>query len=312
MRLLTFAIKDQTRIGALVKGDKVVDLNRAVATMPGGGDRAPLGADMREFLEGGDEASRRAAEATSRIKAVLRTDPDAVPADTVFDLAAVKVRAPISNPQKIVAVGLNYRDHCEENNLDPPETPIMFAKLPSAIIGPGEPISWPPELTDQVDYEAEFAFIVGKTARCVPVERALDYVFGYTVLNDVSARDLQFADGQWVRAKSIDTFCPIGPFLVSKDEFPYPPALDIGCTVNGRELQRSNTGQLIFGVAELLSFVSQACTLYPGDILSTGTPGGVGYYQEPQLFLEPGDSVTVHIEGLGTLTNPIAEWQVRR
>jgi 2-keto-4-pentenoate hydratase/2-oxohepta-3-ene-1,7-dioic acid hydratase in catechol pathway len=305
MRLLTFTTKDEARIGALVNENKVVDLNRAAVALLGLSGGTPLGADMREFLAAGEEAIATAQQVLARVDELFASRAEG----TVFDLDAVTLRAPISNPQKIIAVGLNYQDHCEENDLEPPEHPILFAKLPSAIIGLDEPIVWPPEVTDQVDYEVEFAFVVGRKARCVSVEEAVDYVFGYTVLNDVSARDLQFADGQWVRAKSLDTFCPIGPYLVSKDEFPFPPQLDVSCKVNGRELQRSNTRHLIFGVAELLSFVSQACTLYPGDIISTGTPGGVGYYQEPQLFLKPGDTVTAEIEGLGRLTNPIGEWR---
>lgn len=309
MRLLTFETKGQTRIGALIQSDRVVDLNRAAQELLGLSGGAPLGEDMRAFLSAGEGAAQAAAQIISRIEELLDSNAAAVPADTLFDLAAVRLRAPITNPQKILAVGLNYRDHCEENHLDPPEHPIMFAKLTSAVIGPGDPILWPPEVTDQVDYEAEFAFVVGRQARSISVDEALDYVFGYTILNDVSARDLQFADGQWVRAKSLDTFCPIGPTLVSKDEFPYPPALEISCSVNGRRLQHSNTRHLIFGVADLLSFISQTCTLYPGDIVSTGTPGGVGYYQKPQVFLKPGDEVTVEIEGLGALTNPVGTWR---
>jgi acylpyruvate hydrolase len=225
--------------------------------------------------------------------------------DVVLGSTDIKFAAPILSPQKIIGVGLNYRDHCEENHLKPPQFPITFAKYPSAIIGPEEAIDLHAHVTRQVDYEAEFAFVIGKQARHVSRQEALDYVAGYTIVNDVSARDLQFAEGQWVRAKSLDTFCPLGPALVTKDEIPDPHSLDIKCVLNGATVQHSNTRHLLFGVQDLVSHLSSSITLLPGDIISTGTPGGVGYYKKPQLFLKSGDRVQVEIDRIGILGNPV-------
>lgn len=217
---------------------------------------------------------------------------------------SVRIVAPIARPGKIVCAGLNYRDHAEESGQPIPESPILFAKFASSIIGPGTPIAIP-SITTQADYEAELGVIIGSTVRAVTPEQALDYVFGYTCINDVSARDLQFADGQWIRGKSLDTFCPIGPWIVTKDEIPDPQTLSISCRVNGRVLQDSSTKQMIFSVAELISFISQGITLEPGDIIATGTPPGVGFARTPPIWLQPGDTVEVEIEGIGILQNPV-------
>jgi 2-keto-4-pentenoate hydratase/2-oxohepta-3-ene-1,7-dioic acid hydratase in catechol pathway len=216
----------------------------------------------------------------------------------------MRQRAPLLHPSKIVAVGLNYADHCREQGAKFPERPILFAKFPSAIIGPGEPIRLNPELSGQVDFEAELAVIVGRTTSRVDKENALAHVAGYTALNDISARDIQFADRQWVRAKSLDSFCPLGPVLVTSDDIHDPQGLGISCRLNGETMQDSHTGQMIFGVAELISFISQGITLAPGDIIATGTPAGVGAFRTPKVFLKPGDRVSVTIEKIGTLSNP--------
>jgi 2-keto-4-pentenoate hydratase/2-oxohepta-3-ene-1,7-dioic acid hydratase in catechol pathway len=223
----------------------------------------------------------------------------------LLERSGVRLAAPVLGPQKIIGVGLNYRDHCEENNLPPPPSPVTFSKYPSAVIGPEEEIMLHPEDTHQVDYEAEFAVVMGKEARGVPERNALQYVAGYTILNDISARDIQFAEKQWVRAKSLDTFCPLGPAIVTRDEISDPHSLDIRCVLNGREVQHSNTGQLLFGVGALIAFLSSSITLFPGDIISTGTPGGVGYYRTPQLFLKSGDTVEAEVERIGILRNPV-------
>lgn len=215
--------------------------------------------------------------------------------------------SPLSDPRKIVAIGLNYREHADEATMDRPAEPVIFAKFPSSIIGPGDHIVWRADLTSAVDYEAELAVIIGKPARRVSVERALDHVFGYSCLNDVSARDLQFGDGgQWVRAKSIDSFCPIGPWIVTADEIDDPQALPIRCVVAGEVLQDGSTADMIFSVAELISRLSHSFTLEPGDVIATGTPSGVGWFRTPRRMLRAGDEVVVEIGGIGTLSNPVA------
>jgi 2-keto-4-pentenoate hydratase/2-oxohepta-3-ene-1,7-dioic acid hydratase in catechol pathway len=205
---------------------------------------------------------------------------------------------------KIICAGMNYRDHAEETGLAVPERPVLFAKWPNALIGPGEPIVLP-SLTAEVDYEAELGVVVGRRSRDLEVGEALAAVAGYVCVNDVSARDLQFADGQWTRAKSLDTFCPVGPRLVPAADVPDPQALRIRCLVNGQPLQDSTTANMVFGVAELVAYASRGMTLEPGDLIATGTPAGVGFTRKPPIFLRAGDEVTVEIERIGALTNPV-------
>lgn len=219
-------------------------------------------------------------------------------------LGEVTLLAPLARPGKIVAIGLNYMDHCRETNTEPPQRPLVFTKFTTAIAAPGQPIRWSAALTQQVDYEAELAVVIGRTARHVPERDALGYVLGYTAANDVSARDLQFSDGQWVRAKSLDTFCPLGPVLVTADEIPDPQQLAIRCELNGQRVQDSHTGEMIFPVAHLIAFCSKAFTLEPGDIILTGTPHGTGAFRSPKLFMGDGDRVAVEIERIGRLENP--------
>jgi 2-keto-4-pentenoate hydratase/2-oxohepta-3-ene-1,7-dioic acid hydratase in catechol pathway len=211
---------------------------------------------------------------------------------------------PIERPSKIVCVGLNYRDHAEEQGVELPAAPLLFAKWPNALIGPGEPIVIPPA-TSKVDYEAELGVVIGERIRRVSVENALEAVRGYLCLNDVSARDLQFSDGQWTRGKSPDTFCPVGPRLVPREEVPDPDALAIRCVLNGDVMQDSTTANMIFSVAEIVSYASATMTLEPGDLIATGTPAGVGVFRDPPVLLEDGDEVTIEIESLGALTNPV-------
>jgi 2-keto-4-pentenoate hydratase/2-oxohepta-3-ene-1,7-dioic acid hydratase in catechol pathway len=200
-------------------------------------------------------------------------------------------------------VGLNYRDHAEEQGVDLPERPLLFAKWQNTLIGPGEPIRIP-SITKQVDYEAELGVVIGRRASGVDAADALDHVAGYVVANDVSARDLQFSDGQWVRGKSLDSFLPVSD-LVPAADVPDPQALPIRAILNGDVMQDSNTSNMIFGVAEIVSFVSQAVTLEPDDLIITGTPAGVGAFREPRVWLKPGDEITIEIEGLGSITNPV-------
>jgi len=210
---------------------------------------------------------------------------------------------PIERPGKIVCVGLNYRDHAEEQGVEIPAEPLLFAKWPNALIGPGEAIVIPPLVT-KCDYEAELGVVIGTRVKSVSKENAFEAVRGYLCANDVSARDLQFSDGQWTRGKSPDTFCPVGP-LVPRDEIPDPHALKIRAIVSGEVLQDSTTANLIFGVDEVISYVTQTMTLEPGDLILTGTPAGVGVFRDPQRLLQPGDEVTIEIERIGSLTNPV-------
>jgi 2,4-didehydro-3-deoxy-L-rhamnonate hydrolase len=210
---------------------------------------------------------------------------------------------PIERPGKIVCVGLNYRDHAEEQGVELPEQPLLFAKWPNTLIGPGDAIVIPPLVT-QCDYEAELGVVIGETASRVSKENAFEIVLGYVCANDVSARDLQFKDGQWTRGKSVDTFCPVGP-LVPAGEISDPHALGIRAIVSGEVLQDSTTTNLIFGIDEIISHISQTVTLETGDLILTGTPAGVGVFRDPQRLLRPGDEVTIEIEGVGTLTNPV-------
>jgi 2-keto-4-pentenoate hydratase/2-oxohepta-3-ene-1,7-dioic acid hydratase in catechol pathway len=210
---------------------------------------------------------------------------------------------PIARPGKIVCVGLNYRDHAEESGMALPERPLLFAKWPSSLVGPGEPIVIP-EQAKEVDYEAELGVVIGTRASRVSAADALDHVAGYLCANEVSARDVQFADGQWTRGKSFDTFGPVGP-LVPRDEVPDPQALRIRCLLNGEVVQDSSTAQMVFTVAEVIAFVSDGITLEPGDLILTGTPAGVGLGRKPPVYLADGDEVTVEIERIGSLTNPV-------
>jgi 2-keto-4-pentenoate hydratase/2-oxohepta-3-ene-1,7-dioic acid hydratase in catechol pathway len=211
-------------------------------------------------------------------------------------LASLRLRAPVPRPGKIFGVGLNYRDHAEESGQPVPEVPILFAKFANSVIGPGEPIVVP-RATEQPDYEAELGVVIGRTAFEVPVDEALGHVAGYLCCNDVVP--------QWTRGKAIDTFLPCGPELVTADEVRDPQALGIRCVLNGSTMQDSTTAQMVFGVAELVSFISQACTLEPGDLIATGTPPGVGFARKPPVWLHDGDEVTIEIDGLGALTNPV-------
>jgi 2-keto-4-pentenoate hydratase/2-oxohepta-3-ene-1,7-dioic acid hydratase in catechol pathway len=211
--------------------------------------------------------------------------------------------APLPRPGKIVAIGRNYREHAAEEGVEPPPAPLIFAKWPTAVVGSGAEVRWDPELSRQVDYEAELAVVIGTRARRVAPAVALDHVLGYTCLNDVSARDIQFGDGQWVRGKSLDTFCPMGPVLVTADEIGDPQDLAISCTVGDERVQDARTSAMYFGIAEIISYCSHSFTLEPGDVIATGTPGGVGVFRDPPRFLQDGDRVVVEIERIGRLEN---------
>ena len=212
--------------------------------------------------------------------------------------------APVPRPGKILCIGLNYRDHAAESKMPLPEKPVVFSKFSTAVIAPGEPVVLPPA-SRQVDYEAELAVVIGRRAKRVKADRAYDYVLGYTAFNDVTARDFQFADGQWQRGKSCDTFAPMGQTIVTTDTITDPHKLSIKLELNGQTMQDSNTDQLIFGVPALIEFLSETITLEPGDVIATGTPPGVGFARNPPVFLKPGDQMEISIEGMGGLGNPV-------
>jgi len=288
MKLVTYKPKGAgAQLGVLVDG-KVVNLSEA------SGGAIPN--DMRSFIEQGEAALTLAQEIAGKGGA------DGVP------LADVKLLAPISNPSKLVAIGLNYMDHVLETGSPVPQLATMFTKYTTSIVGTGDEIRWDPALTAKVDWEAELAFVIGKRASHVKEEDAFDYILGYMNCHDVSARDLQSEKGdQWIMGKSLDTFGPLGPYLVTKDEIPDPQNLSIKCIVNGEAKQDSNTSEMIFKIPYLVAYLSRAITLLPGDVITTGTPPGVGMGQKPPVFLKNGDVVTVEVEGLGQLTNTCVE-----
>jgi 2-keto-4-pentenoate hydratase/2-oxohepta-3-ene-1,7-dioic acid hydratase in catechol pathway len=240
------------------------------------------------------------ADAMDRVRRWLKNPPSGEP----FDPARTRLAAPVPRPPKIVCIGLNYRDHAAESNLEIPATPTVFAKFQTAVTGHRHPIVLPKN-SAKPDYEAEFAVVIGQGGRHIPEERWREHVFGYTMVNDVSARDFQMATTQWMIGKTFDTFAPIGPAIVTADEIADPHNLDISLTLSGEVMQRSNTRHLIFGVPKLIAFLSSVFTLEPGDIISTGTPGGVGFARKPPRWLKPGDEVVVRVEGLGELVNPV-------
>jgi len=222
-----------------------------------------------------------------------------------YRLDEVKLLSPLTDPEKIICIGLNYHDHVIESNMQVPKVPVLFPKYNNCLIGQDDEVVIPSEVT-QCDYEVELAVVIGKTAKKVPLENAMDYVFGYTVLNDVSARDIQLNEPQWTRGKAIDGFAPTGPWIVTADEIDNPGNLGISLTLNGETMQNSNTKELIFDIPYLVSFLSNTITLRPGDIISTGTPPGVGMGKKPQVWLKHGDVVEATVEGIGTLRNTFA------
>lgn len=287
MKLVTYKSDNDAPQLGVVLDNRVINLHTA--------SNGQLPADMRSFLQMGDAGMDLARE-------IVASAVDGL------DLDSVKLMSPISDPSKIIAIGLNYMDHVRETGIEMPDLATMFCKYPSSIIGPDEQIRWQTGLTEQVDYEAELAVVIGKTARDVTQENAFDYIAGYTNCNDVSARDLQFMPGdQWLRGKCLDTFCPLGPYLVTSDEIADPNNLSIQCRVNGETLQDSNTTEMIYKIPYLIEYLSKAFTLYPGDIIATGTPHGVGAFRQVPIWLKNGDIVTVEIEGLGQLTNTCFE-----
>ncbi|HKD09834.1 MAG TPA: fumarylacetoacetate hydrolase family protein [Bryobacteraceae bacterium] len=278
MKFVTFQHNGHQHAG-VVQNDNVVSLKSA--GLP----------DMLSVLQGG-------ADALKRVEVLLAKPP----ADAVLPLSAVKLNAPIPKPTKIICVGLNYRDHAIESKMEIPTRPTIFSKYNNTVIGPGDNIVVPAN-TAKPDYEAEFAFVIGKGGRHIKGSEWPKHVFGYMNLNDVSARDVQLAVSQWVMGKTFDTFAPMGPYLVSADEIADPHNLNISLTLNGETVQNSNTRELIFKIPDLVEFLSSIMTLEAGDIISTGTPSGVGMAWNPPKWLKAGDEVVVTVEGLGSLRN---------
>jgi 2-keto-4-pentenoate hydratase/2-oxohepta-3-ene-1,7-dioic acid hydratase in catechol pathway len=313
MKLVTYESAKQSRLGVVI-GDFVVDAAGAYGTVAKGriGDaklaaaakvlhklgRAPY--DMIELLGLGEKYRQALAVVAANAAALGKKAPKGL----LVPLAKAKLRAPIAHPQKITCIGLNYADHAREGGVEPPTAPMFFLKSHNTICGSGDPIKLPPNST-QVDYEAEMAVVIGKRGTRISEADAHKYIAGYTILHDVSARDMQFADKQWFRGKSCDTFAPTGPWIVTPDELPDPHNLRISLTLNGQTLQDSNTNNLIFKVPFLVSYLSQSTTWEVGDLISTGTPPGVGFARKPPLFMKDGDTVSVSVEGIGTLTNPV-------
>jgi len=277
MKLAQFKTKSSNtpRLG-LLKGEVIADITEV----------AP---NMRELIRGGSVALQAARKAT---------------APAAYALHAVEF-LPAVYPGKILAIGRNYFDHAAEGGSEAPTAPLIFMKLPNALSAHQASIVLP-AISEQVDYEAELAVVMGRRAKRVSEAEALDYVFGYTLVNDVSARDLQFGDGQWIRGKGLDTFAPLGPFITTRDEIADVQALKIEGRLNGQVMQSSNTQKMIFPVAHLISYISQGITLEPGDVIATGTPEGVGVFRKPPVFLKPGDVFEVEVEGLGVLRNSVA------
>ncbi len=290
MKLITFKIslsKDRNyRIGALISGDEIIDFTSLVSNKNLTTDELLECFDLESsFFE-----KAKTAIADNNLPKINRQE--------------IEICAPVPRPSKIICIGLNYRDHALESGMPIPTSPIIFSKFSTCVIGANQPIILP-KGSEQVDYEAELAFIVGRRAKNIKKENAMNHVFGYTNFNDVSARDFQFADGQWQRGKSCDTFAPMGEFVVTADEIENPHNLLIKLRLNGETLQNSNTDQLIFNIPEIIEFLSQSVTLEAGDVVATGTPPGVGFTRKPPIFMKDGDTVEIEIEGLGILSNPV-------
>lgn len=307
MKFCTFSAEGRIRLGCELAPGSLVDLIEAgtrldqQGRLPSASRRFLDSRDLRDWFSRGLDSI----PAAETICQAILEDP--LPSGSgVYLLTQVRMLAPIARPGKIMAIGLNYLGHAREQNKELPRRPMMFAKFPTAVIGPDEPIKIPP-ITQQVDPEAELCVVILERVRRADLATARR-VSAYMVGNDVSARDLQYSDKQWVRGKSLDTFAPCGPYVVTGDQVGDPHSLAIELRKNGEIQQSSTTSELIFNCDELVQYISEAITLEPGDVIFTGTPSGVGVYRNPPVFLEPGDVVEVTIEKLGTLRNPVVAW----
>ncbi|MEM8709938.1 MAG: fumarylacetoacetate hydrolase family protein [Planctomycetota bacterium] len=290
MKLVSFQRDGQLSTGALLAGDFVLDFHHPATDLPDAD--GPL--DWMDTDGACYQSARRLVDAHDAGQLEAK--------GAILPLANVDLVAPIPRPGKVICIGLNYRDHAEESGLEVPSEPLVFSKFSSCVVGPEAEVILP-KGAKEVDYEAEFGVVIGRRASHVSEADAMDYVLGYCNINDVSARDFQFADGQWQRGKSCETFCPAGPFIATADEIADPHALRIQFRLNGETLQDSSTNQLIFNVPQLVAYLSGFVTLEPGDMISTGTPPGVGFARKPPVYVQPGDSMEVEVEGLGVLKN---------
>jgi 2-keto-4-pentenoate hydratase/2-oxohepta-3-ene-1,7-dioic acid hydratase in catechol pathway len=304
MRFCTFSADGSVRFGLELATDRLCDLREAGLELLGRGSLKDTAKELFESRHLKDWLSfgERAMVTAARIRELI-LEEEGSESTGVYLRQQTRILAPIRNPGKVIAVGLNYMDHAKEQKMPVPERPLLFAKFPTAIIGPDEPIKIPP-ISRQVDPEAELCVVMLEQGRSF-TEDAAKHAAGFMVGNDVSARDLQFSDKQWVRGKSCDTFAPCGPFVVTGEDAGDPHNLDIELRVNDRVQQSSNTKNLIFDCYQLIQFISESITLEVGDIIFTGTPSGVGVFREPQIFLKPGDVLEVTIQNLGTLRNPV-------
>ena len=276
MKFVTFSEGDANARPGLLTGDSVVDISSRFRS-------------MLSVIHGGAEALK----VTASINAGAR-----------LSLDAVKLLAPLPDPPRIFCIGLNYRDHAVESKMEIPKVPTVFLKLPSALVGANAAIELP-SISSQPDYEAEFACVIGKGGSRIARDAWQEHVFGYTILNDVSARDVQLSTSQWTLGKSFNTFAPLGPAIVTKDEIADPHALDVKLSIDGEVLQHSNTRELIFKLPDLIAYISSITPLQAGDIISTGTPAGVGLGRTPQRWLKAGETITIEVSGLGSLVNPV-------
>lgn len=305
MQFCSFSHQSRERFGFRLRDGEIVDLIEALKSLRKNGrlqgrhDALLKATDLKSWLSNGREAIETAQRVRELLSAGEKTD-----ALGIYPQDSIRLLPPITNPGKMMIIGLNYKDHAEEQGVPLPDRPLLIAKFPTALIGPGEEIRLP-AISQKVDPEGEMCVVILEKAKGLSQEQARRSIAGYTVGNDVSARDLQFSDKQWVRGKSCDTFAPIGPFLVTEDEVGDPHNLDIELSVNGDVRQSSNTDNLVFNCYEVVSFISQSITLEAGDIIFTGTPSGVGVFRKPPVFLKPGDLVEVTIEKIGKLTNPV-------
>jgi len=264
---------------------------------------------MIGLLSGGETSLRAAEQAVTFVKErIVAGDNSLSPGGIVYTSEQVSLLSPVLRPGKVICLGLNYRDHAAESHMAIPEYPVLFHKVAGSLIGHGQPIVLP-RISDKIDYEAELAIIIGRRGKYIIEEEALPFVAGYAAANDVSARDLQFRTSQWTTGKMLDTFGPLGPALVTSDEVPDPNNLSIRTILNGEVMQDGNTADMIFRVPSIVSYISQIVTLEPGDVIMTGTPSGIGNARSPQVFMKAGDTITIEIERLGKLTNPIVAEQ---
>lgn len=299
MKIISFqTTSGPVRTGALIAGGaSVLDFDAPAAGLP-------TRQDAFTWFDMDGEAHQAARALASAVEADATKCAALTEAGAILAADKVCTLAPVPRPGKFFCIGLNYRDHAIESGMDIPTRPLIFSKFSSCVVGPGAQVELPPG-SKEVDYEAEFGVVIGRHTKNISKDKALDAVLGYTNINDVSARDFQFADGQWQRGKACDTFAPMGPYILTADLVPNPEQLSIRFRLNGETLQDSTTAQLIFGVAELVADLSQFFTLEPGDVIATGTPPGVGFARKPPIYIKEGDMMEVEVEGLGVLANPV-------